>query len=261
MNAPAKNDRVPWLQGPSADSVERAVKCSIVSAESKNPWRLILLGAPGVGKGTQAELLTERLGACHLSTGDVFRAASKRRDCDQSPAMKAALEYMRRGELVPDSTVWEMVRERRECILCTGGFILDGFPRTLSQAESLKELMEKEHLSLSAVVNYELSVDEIVQRLSGRRTCDECKSVFHVTEKPSKGKGVCDRCGGRLFHREDDRPEAITVRLEAYERSTAPLIQFYKNLGLVLPIVAKGSPDEIFARTMDKLADDRSKAS
>ncbi|HMD16038.1 MAG TPA: nucleoside monophosphate kinase [Terriglobales bacterium] len=261
MNAPLKNDRVPWLQGPSADSVERAVKCSTVSSEGKNPWRLILLGAPGVGKGTQAELLTERLGACHLSTGDVFRAASKRRDCDQSPAMKAALEYMRRGELVPDSTVWEMVRERRECILCTGGFILDGFPRTLSQAESLKELMETEHLSLSAVVNYELSVDEIVQRLSGRRTCDKCKSVFHVTEKPSKGKGVCDRCGGRLFQREDDRPEAIAVRLEAYERSTAPLIHFYKNLGLLLPIVAKGSPDEIFTRTMDKLADDKSKAS
>jgi len=261
MTAPAKNDRVPWLQGPSADSVERAVKCSTVSAQGKNPWRLILLGAPGVGKGTQAELLTERLGACHLSTGDVFRAAGKRRDCDQSPAMKAALEYMRRGELVPDSTVWEMVRERRECILCTGGFILDGFPRTLGQAGSLKELMETEHLSLSAVVNYELPVDEIVQRLSGRRTCDKCKSVFHVTEKPSKGKGVCDRCGGRLFQREDDRPEAITVRLEAYERSTAPLIHFYKKLGLLLPIVAKGSPDEIFTRTMGKLADDRSKAS
>jgi adenylate kinase len=254
MSAPAKNDRVPWLQGPSANSSpECEVKRSAILAERQNPWRLILLGAPGVGKGTQAELLTERLGACHLSTGDVFRAASKRRDCDQSPAMKAALEYMRRGELVPDSTVWEMVRERRECILCSGGFILDGFPRTLGQAESLKELMEKENLSLSAVVNYELPVDEIVQRLSGRRTCEKCKSVFHVKERPPKVEAVCDRCGGRLFQREDDRPEAITVRLETYERSTAPLIQFYKNLGLLLPIVAKGSPDEIFARTMDNL--------
>jgi len=250
MNAPVKNDRVEWLQGPSADG---AAKCSVVPAERKNPWRLILLGAPGVGKGTQAELLTERLDACHLSTGDVFRAAGKRKDCDQSPTMRAALEYMRRGELVPDSTVWEMVRERSNCILKCGGFILDGFPRTLGQAESLKELMEKERLSLNAVVNYELPVDEIVQRLSGRRTCEKCKSVFHVTEKPSKGKGVCDRCGGRLFQREDDRPEAITVRLDAYERSTAPLIEFYKNLGLLLPIVAKGSPGEILVRTMDKL--------
>jgi adenylate kinase len=246
MNTIFKKDRAAWLQGPSA-------KCSAVPGDHKHPWRLILLGAPGVGKGTQAELLTGRLDACHLSTGDLFRAAKERKDCDQSPAMKEALEYMRRGELVPDSTVWEMVRERSACILDCGGFILDGFPRTLGQAESLKELMEKEKISLSAVINYELPLDEIVQRLSGRRTCEKCKSIFHVKERPPKVKAVCDRCGGRLYQREDDRPKAITVRLEAYERSTAPLIQFYKNLGLLMPIVAKGSPDEILARTMDKL--------
>jgi adenylate kinase len=246
MSAPIKNDRIAWLQSPSSE-------CSAVPAKRKNAWRLVLLGAPGVGKGTQAELLTERLHACHLSTGDVFRAASKRRDCDQSPAMKAALEYMRRGELVPDSTVWEMVRERSHCILNCGGFILDGFPRTLGQAESLRELMEKERLSLSAVVNYELPVHEIVQRLSGRRTCEKCKSVFNVKERPPKIEAVCDHCGGLLIQREDDRPEAITVRLEAYERSTAPLIQFYNNLGLLMPVVAKGSPDEILARTMDRM--------
>jgi adenylate kinase len=214
---------------------------------------LVLLGAPGVGKGTQAEFLTERLGACHLSTGDVFRAASKQRACDQSPAMRAAFEYMRRGELVPDATVWDMVRERSTCIVGCGGFILDGFPRTIAQAESLKELMEQKEISLTGVVNYELSVDEIVSRLSGRRTCEKCKSVFHVTERPPKIEGVCDRCGARLFQREDDRPEAITVRLEAYDRSTAPLIRFYKELGVLLPISAKGSPDEIFNRTMESL--------
>jgi adenylate kinase len=205
------------------------------------------------GKGTQAELLTERLGACHLSTGDVFRAASKRADCEQSPALKASLEYMRRGELVPDSTVWEMVRERSNCLLHCGGFILDGFPRTLAQAESLKALMENDRLSLSAVVNYELPLDEIVRRLSGRRTCERCKSVFHVSERPPKVNGVCDRCGGQLYQREDDRPESITVRLQAYERSTAPLVQFYKNLGLLTPIIAKGSPTEILERTMEQL--------
>jgi adenylate kinase len=245
MNMIFKKDRAAWLQGPSA-------KCSAVPGEHKHPWRLILLGAPGVGKGTQAELLTGRLDACHLSTGDLFRAAGEQRECDQSPAMKAALEYMRRGELVPDSTVWEMVRERISCILDCG-FILDGFPRTLGQAESLRELMEKEKISLSAVVNYELPLDEIVRRLSGRRTCEKCRSVFHVTERPPKVEAVCDRCGGRLYQREDDRPESITVRLEAYERSTAPLIQFYKDLGLLMPIVAKGSPDEILAQTMDRL--------
>ena len=113
--------------------------------------------------------------------------------------------------------------------------------------------MATEKLLLSAVVNYELPVDEIVRRLSGRRTCENCKSVFHVTERPPKVEGVCDRCAKRLFQREDDRPESITVRLDAYERSTTPLIQFYKDLGLLLPVVAQGSPDEILARTMDKL--------
>ena len=246
MGTPGKNDRSAWLQGPSAE-------CAEVPVDRAHPWRLILLGAPGVGKGTQAELLTERLGACHLSTGDVFRAAAKRGDCDQSPAMRVALEHMRRGDLVPDSTVWEMVRERCVCILHCGGFILDGFPRTLAQAESLQELMEKEKLPLSAVLNYELPMDEIVQRLSGRRTCEQCKSVFHVTERPPKIEGVCDRCGGRLYQREDDRPQSIAVRLDAYERSTAPLIRFYKDFGLLLPIVAKGSPDQIMACTMNKL--------
>lgn len=252
MNAPINNDRLEWLQGPAAAS-EHAGKCSAVPADRKNPWRLVLLGAPGVGKGTQAELVTERLGACHLSTGDVFRAASNLRDCEKSVAMKAAQEYMRRGELVPDSTVWEMVRERSHCLLNCGGFILDGFPRTLGQAESLRKLMENDKVSLSAVLNYELPLDEIVRRLSGRRTCEKCKSVYNVKERPTKLESVCDRCGGRLFQREDDRAEAIAVRLEAYERSTAPLIQFYKNLGLLMPIVAKGSPEDIFARTIDRL--------
>lgn len=245
MSAPVKNDRVSWLQGPTA-------KCAVVPTTNK-PWRLVLLGAPGVGKGTQAELLTERLGACHLSTGDVFRAAGKQGECDQSPAMKAALEHMRRGELVPDSTVWEMVKERSRCLLHCGGFILDGFPRTLAQASLLKELMSAEKLSLSAVVNYELSLSEIVQRLSGRRTCESCKSVFHVTEKPPKVENVCDRCNGTLYQREDDWPESITVRLRAYEQSTAPLIEFYRDLSLLVPVPASGTPEEILARTLKQL--------
>lgn len=240
-----KNDRAAWLEG-------RSAKCATVPNLNK-PWRLILLGAPGVGKGTQAELLTEHLGACHLSTGDVFRAAGKQSECDQSPAMKAALAYMSRGELVPDTTVWEMVRERSSCLLHCGGFILDGFPRTLAQAGLLQELLAEKQLSLSAVVNYELPVGEIVKRLSGRRTCASCKSVFHVTERPPKVDDVCDRCGGRLYQREDDRPESITVRLHAYELSTAPLIQFYQDLGVLLSVPATGSPEEIVARTLKQL--------
>jgi adenylate kinase len=223
------------------------------SGQSQHPWRLVLFGPPGVGKGTQAELLKQRLGACHLSTGDMFRAAGKQKECEQSPAIRAAMEYMRRGELVPDSTVWEMVRERKSCLLHSRGFILDGFPRTLSQARSLKDLMEMENLGLSAVVDYELPVAEIVRRLSGRRTCEACKSAFHVTERPSKIDAKCDHCGGWLYQREDDRPEAITVRLEIYERKTAPLVEFYRDIGLLMPVEARGTPDEIFARTMDQL--------
>jgi len=243
MNAQNKNDRASWLQGPS-------VKCSTPPAVATPCWRLVLLGAPGVGKGTQAHLLNQRLGACHLSTGDVFRAAGNRKACDQTPAMAAALEYMRRGDLVPDSTVWEMVRERSGCLHCEGGFVLDGFPRTLAQADSLSQLMHKENLALSAVVNYELPVDEIVSRLSGRRICEKCKAVFHATRQPSRVEGVCDQCGGRLYQREDDRPESVKLRLEVYESSTSPLIQFYREFGLLVPVAATGSPEEICDRTM-----------
>jgi adenylate kinase len=240
------NDRAAWIQGPSAH-------CDPAPEPVAHPWRLILLGAPGVGKGTQADLLHQQLGACHLSTGDVFRAAGKQNQCDLTPAMKAALDYMRRGALVPDVTVWEMVRERKGCLRCGGGFLLDGFPRTLAQAESLKKLMETEGLPLTAVLNYELPVNEIVARLSGRRTCEKCKAVFHLTERPPKVEGVCNRCGGGLYRREDDRPESIKVRLQTYARSTAPLIDFYKKMGMLLSIPATGAPEAICGRTIAAL--------
>lgn len=225
--------------------------------EVARPWRLILLGAPGVGKGTQAHLLSYSLGACHLSTGDVFRTAANQSDGKPSPAMTTALEFMHRGALIPDKTVWDIVRERSACLHCRSGFILDGFPRTLLQAELLKQLMEDERLSLDAVVNYELPLGEIVERLSGRRTCEQCKAVYHVTRQPSQIAGICDRCRGRLFQREDDRPEAVTVRMQSYERSTAPLINFYRDVGLLLPIAATGSPNEICERTLSVLPPER----
>ena len=241
-----KPTRVAWLHGPSA-------RCETIPKGAFLPWRIILLGAPGVGKGTQADLLNQRLLACHLSTGDVFRAAATRRDDEQTPAMKEALVYMRRGELVPDTTVWEMVRERGECLHCAGGFILDGFPRTLAQAVSLKQFLDKDELGLTAVVSYELPASEIVARLGGRRTCEKCKAVYHITERPSKLQDCCDRCDGRLFQREDDRPESIKVRLEAYERSTAPLIEFYAKARLLVQVSAAGTPEEIYGRTLPEL--------
>jgi len=219
----------------------------------QTPARLVLLGAPGVGKGTQADLLTKSLRACHLSTGDVFRAAAGGRDCQPSPAMKEALDYMRQGALVPDLTVWDMVRERGACLRCGGGFILDGFPRTVGQAESLKDWMDREGLTLTAVVSYDLPENEIVSRLGGRRTCEKCKAVFHLTECPPKIAERCDRCQGKLFQRDDDRPESITVRLEAYRRSTEPLIEFYGKLRVLLAVAATGSPQEIFQITLEGL--------
>jgi len=237
-----ENDRAAWLYGPLA-------RCRAVFATKTAPWRVVLLGPPGVGKGTQAAFLTGQLGACHLSTGDVFRAARSQRDKTPSPVMTAALEFMSHGHLVPDEIVWQMVCERISCLRCNGGFVLDGFPRTLAQADSLRQLMDKEQLKLDAVVNYVLPASEIVVRLSGRRTCGKCKAIFHVTSQPSRLEGICDRCGGRLYQREDDHPESIAVRLEAYEKSTAPLIQFYRNRGLLVTIVATGSPTEIFQRT------------
>ena len=167
--------------------------------------------------------------------------------------MKAALQYMRRGHLVPDSILWEMVLERSGCLRCGGGFLLDGFPRTLAQAESLKQLMENQRLDLTAVLNYRLPLNEIVARLNGRRTCQGCKTVYHVTERPPKLVDTCDRCGGKLFQREDDRPESVKVRLETYEKNTAPLVDFYQRLGLLVTIAANGSPEEICDRTITAL--------
>jgi adenylate kinase len=246
MTTFSKTDRIAWLQGPSGH-------CEVVPDGNSAPWMLVLLGAPGVGKGTQAALLHEKLGSCHLSTGDVFRDAGTRPECDQSPAMREAMAYMRRGELVPDSTVWDLVRERKACLHCRGGFILDGFPRTLTQAESLQTLLVRESLALTAVVSYELPSAEIVARLAGRRTCEKCKAVYHLTERPPKSEGRCDHCDGKLFQREDDRPDSIKVRLETYDRSTAPLISYYEKMGLLVRVAATGTPDEICARTIPEL--------
>ena len=242
MKSPIANDRIAWNEG-------RQAECSDAGESGKSPWRLVLMGPPGAGKGTQAELLHQYLGACHLSTGDLLRSAASHPDCVQSPAIKAAQDLMSHGGLVPDSIVWEMVRERSACLRCPGGFLLDGFPRTVGQAESLTALMREEKLSLTAVVNYELPLPEIISRLSSRRTCRDCKSVQHF----SADNDICNHCGGRLYQRDDDHPEAITVRLKVYERETAPLIEYYERFGLLLPVHATGSAADVCARTLAAL--------
>ena len=229
----SKQERNAWLSGGTA-------QCERRPGSQEIPSRVILLGAPGVGKGTQAELLCAQLGACHLSTGDIFRAAKAMKGCERSPALTGALEYMRRGELVPDDTVLAVVAERVGCLRCEGGFLLDGFPRTVAQAEALEGLLRQENLKLDGVLSYELPLEQVVARLSGRRTCPGCKAVFHLQARPPKTEGVCDHCGGLLYQREDDRPESIRVRMAAYERSTAPLAEYYRQRNLLVPINAEG---------------------
>jgi adenylate kinase len=160
---------------------------------------------------------------------------------------------MGQGRLVPDATVLAMVRERDRCLNCSRGFLLDGFPRTVAQAEALEQHLKDESLPLTGVVDYELPLEEIVERLSGRRTCAGCGAVYHLVSCPPRKKDVCDRCGAALYQREDDRPESIRVRMKAYQESTLPLIQFYRQRGLLRPVTAHGSPVEIFQRTLAAL--------
>ena len=245
-----QRERTAWLRGGAA-------RCGIPARRQEIPRRLVLLGAPGVGKGTQAELLSAKFGACHLSTGDVFRGAKSLKADECTPALAAALEYMRRGDLVPDETVLALVGERLNCLRCKGGFLLDGFPRTVPQAEALEQLLNSQKVKLDAVVSYDLPLEEIVGRLSGRRVCSNCKAVFHLSARPPKCEGTCDHCGGQLYQREDDRAESIRVRMAAYEMSTAPLVEFYRKRELLLPIQADGSPEAIFERTLECLEDFR----
>jgi adenylate kinase len=237
-------DRTTWFRGGD-------VCCPPVPHD--RPYRLVLLGPPGVGKGTQAELLCQALGTCHLSTGDLFRAAQC--GAEPSPALRAALEAMRRGELVPDEVVVAMVRERAGCLRCRGGFLLDGFPRTAAQAEALDRLLTEQGVVLDAVLSYDLPLEEVVARLSGRRTCPACKAVYHLTARPPRVEGVCDQCGGRLVQREDDRPESIRVRMRAYEASTRPLEEYYRRAGKLVPVRAAGTPEEILGRTLAALTE------
>jgi adenylate kinase len=241
-----QRDRTTWLKDGKAE-------CKVKPARQAKPWRFVLLGAPGIGKGTQADLLSQKLGACQLSTGDLFRAAKSIAESERSPAIREALDFMKAGKLVPDETVVALVRERARCLHCEGGFLLDGFPRTVAQAEALTTLLQEEKLTLDAVISYELPVEKVLDRLSGRRTCEQCKAIFHIKDLPPKVEGVCDHCGGRLYQREDDRPEAIRVRLATYDKSTAPLIDYYGKKNLLLRIQCGEMPQETFQRTLQAL--------
>src|SRR6185437_1914179 len=226
-------------------------RCSTQPERRPDQHRFVLLGAPGVGKGTQAELLSERFHICPLSTGDIFRASKAlAAGCECSPAMLRALGYMNTGELVPDETVLSLIRQRAKCLRCGGGFLLDGFPRTIAQAEALENILEENEVKLDAVLSYDLPLEQIVVRLGGRRICPQCKRVFHAESRPPRQAGICDDCDIALFLRDDDRPEAIRVRMHAYEKNTTPVIDFYRARDLLIPIEAGSNPAETFERTL-----------
>jgi adenylate kinase len=160
---------------------------------------------------------------------------------------------MRRGELVSDDVVVAIVRERAGCLRCRGGFLLDGFPRTCAQAEALDTLLAELGVPLDAVLSYELPLEEIIARLSGRRMCVACKAVYHIETRPPRVKGVCDHCGGELIQREDDRTESVRTRMRAYQKSTRPLMDYYACRGCLVPVLASGTPEEILKRSLGVL--------
>ena len=185
--------------------------------------KLTLLGAPGAGKGTQAEILSRKLGVPTISTGNILRAAMK----NGTPVGLEAKAYIESGRLVPDDVIIEIVRERLAEPDCAGGYILDGMPRTIPQAQALVD----HGIDLDAALSLEVGDDEIIRRLSGRRTCPHCGATFHVVNNPPKREGVCDLCGTALTIRKDDAPETVKARLAVYHKETEPLKDFYKNLG------------------------------
>lgn len=213
--------------------------------------RVVLLGPPGAGKGTQAKLLQEKFAACQVSTGDILRKAV----AEQTPLGKQASDYINRGALVPDSVIVNLVAERLKQKDCEPGFILDGFPRTIPQAESLDAILKKMGLNLNCVLSVQVPEEIIIERLAGRRTCKNCGALSHVVFKPQKRAGVCDRCGGELYQRDDDREETVANRLKVYDSQTAPLISYYRERGLLSEIDGVGEIDEIRSRVTQALGD------
>jgi adenylate kinase len=211
--------------------------------------RIILLGPPGAGKGTQAKLLVERLGVPQISTGDMLRAAVKA----GTPLGREAKAYMDRGALVPDGVIIGLVRERLQSADCVRGYILDGFPRTVAQAEALEKTLLDLRLSLDHVLCLEVPPEDLVVRIAGRRTCRVCGAMFHVRFSPAKREGVCDACGGETYQRDDDREDTVRRRLEVYAQQTEPLVRFFEGRGLLRRIAGTGEIPEIFARMVESL--------
>lgn len=211
--------------------------------------RLILVGPPGAGKGTQAVALAAHYKIPHISTGDIFRANLK----NGTELGKQAQSYMDRGELVPDSVTNEMVKDRLGNSDVTNGFLLDGFPRNTNQAQVLDAILLEKKMPLDAALELVIDNSEIIRRLSGRRTCRNCSATFHKDFEKPKVDGICDKCNGQLYQREDDKEEVISRRLEIYSQQTAPIISYYKKAGILKSISAIGDVSEITQKVISLL--------
>ncbi|NLZ38404.1 MAG: adenylate kinase [Firmicutes bacterium] len=204
--------------------------------------RIILLGPPGAGKGTQAEKLVKKYKIPHISTGDIFRAALQ----EGTELGLRAKEYMDQGELVPDDLVVDIVKERLEQEDAQNGYLLDGFPRTLAQAEALDESLRASGTPLTGVINISVDPQELLERLTGRRVCRGCGATYHIKFNPPTVRSVCDKCGGELYQREDDTVETVKQRLEVYRQQTAPLIEYYGRKGILFTVDGSQEIDEVF---------------
>ena len=211
--------------------------------------RLILLGPPGAGKGTQAKLLTGKFGAPQISTGDILRQAV----ADGTEMGRKAKSFMDRGALVPDEVVIGIIEERLRKPDCAGGYLLDGFPRTLRQAEALAQTLTSLPASLDRVLSVEVPEEELVKRLAGRRVCRGCGQMYHIDANPVRQSGVCDTCGEALYQRDDDKEETVRHRLRVYREQTEPLIAYYGKLGLLARIDGRGTIEEISQRILQDL--------
>jgi len=210
---------------------------------------LMVFGAPGAGKGTQAKFLIEKYDIPQISTGDILRAAI----ADKTDMGMEAKKFMDEGKLVPDSTIIGIIKDTLAQDNCKKGFILDGFPRTLPQAEALSELMENMNISLDKVISLNVPDELIVGRIAGRRVCSNCGASFHVEFNPSKEENKCDYCGSELIIRKDDNIDAVKNRLESYHKQTAPLIDFYTNMGVMVELDGTKDVSEVTADMIDAL--------
>jgi adenylate kinase len=212
--------------------------------------RVVLLGAPGAGKGTQAKMLIEKFKIPQISTGDILRKAV----ADGTPLGKEAKVIMDSGGLVSDKIVLGLVEERLKQPDCKSGFILDGFPRNTAQAEALDKILTGANMPLTTALNIDVDLNDLLKRLTGRRTCKSCQQMYNIYFSPPKKEGTCDKCGGELFQRDDDKEETIKKRLDVYQQQTAPLISYYSKKNIMKTVVGVGSIDDIFKKAVAALS-------